>query len=101
MLEHVVLWKFADTAAGQTREENIARARAELLGLVGVVPQIREMWVSRDMAHTPASYDLMLRARFDSFADMEAYQVHPAHVAVANFVRGVVTSRVVLDTEEI
>ena len=96
MLQHVVLWKFADEA----KEENMARVRAELLALKGVVPEIREIYVGRDMAHTAASYDLMLRACFDSYADMQSYQVHPAHVAVADFVRGVVTSRVVLDSEE-
>ena len=99
MIEHVVLWKFADAAEGALREQNIASAREQLLALPAVISEIKFMQVGRDVCHTDASYDMMLVTRFESMDDLNVYRVHPAHVAVAAFIGRVTVARVALDAE--
>ncbi len=97
MIEHVVMWRFAESAEGKTREENMEIVRDRLLALPPVISEIKYMQVGRDKSHTPMSYDMMLVSRFDTLDTLHAYKVHPAHVAVAEYVAKVTTARVVLD----
>lgn len=99
MIEHVVMWKFADTAEEKTREENMAIVRAKLLALPAVIPEIKFMQLGRDVSHTEMSYDMMLVTRFESLEALHTYKVHPAHVEVASYVAKVKVARVVLDAE--
>ena len=41
MIQHVVMWKFADVAEGRTREENMEWVREHLTALIPIVPEIR------------------------------------------------------------
>ena len=98
MIEHVVMWKFKD-GEGRTREENMAYVRERLLALPAIIPEIRSMQLGRDVSRTEMSYDMMLVTRFESLDDLHVYKVHPAHVAVSEYVKRVRTARVVLDAE--
>ena len=99
MIEHVVMWKFADSAEGKTREENMAIVRERLLALPTVIPEIKFMQLGRDVSRTDMSYDMMLVTRFESLDALHTYKVHPAHVEVASYVAKVKVARVVLDCE--
>ena len=100
MIQHVVMWKFAENAEGKTREENMEIVRDRLLALPAVIGEIRYMQVGRDRSRTPMSYDMMLVSRFDTLDTLHTYKVHPAHVAVADYVAKVTTARVVLDADQ-
>ena len=95
MIKHVVMWKFKE----ENREENIKKAREMLLALPPVISEIKKMQVYFDVTHSDASMDMMLDTEFLTVEDMKTYAVHPEHVKVSNFVRSVVESRVVLDSE--
>ena len=99
MIEHVVMWKFADEAQGKTREENMQIVRDRLLALPAVIPEIKFMQLGRDVSHTEMSYDMILVTRFESLEALHTYKVHPAHQEVAAYVAKVKTARVVLDAE--
>lgn len=99
MIEHVVMWRFADSAEGKTRAENMEIVRERLLALPAVIPEIKLMQVGRDVSRTEMSYDMMLTSRFETLDTLHTYKVHPAHVAVAQYVAKVTTARVVLDAE--
>ena len=99
MIEHVVMWKFADNAEGKTREENMAIVRERLFALPAIIPEIKFMQIGRDVSRTEMSYDMMLVTRFESLDALHTYKVHPAHVEVASYVAKVKTARVVLDCE--
>ena len=99
MIEHVVMWKFADEAEGKTKEENLQIVRERLLALPAVIPEIAFMQIGRDVSHTEMSYDMILVTRFASLEALHTYKVHPAHVAVAQYVAKVRTARVVADCE--
>ena len=99
MIEHVVMWRFAESAEGKTREENMEIVRNKLLALPPVIAEIKYMQVGRDKSRTPMSYDMMLVSRFDTLDTLHTYKIHPAHVAVADYVAKVTTERVVLDAQ--
>ncbi len=99
MIEHVVMWKFAENAEGKTRVENMAIVKERLLALPAVIPEIKFMQIGRDVSRTEMSYDMMLVTRFESLDALHTYKVHPAHVAVSEYVAKVKTARVVLDAE--
>ena len=98
MIEHVVMWKFKD-GEGRTREENMAYVRERLLALPAIISEIKFMQLGRDVSRTEMSYDMMLVTRFDSLEALHTYKVHPAHMAVSQYVKKVSTARVVLDAE--
>lgn len=95
MLTHIVLFKFKDKSP-----ETLNRAKDMLMGLKGVVPELRYIEVGIDILHSERSSDLSLITRFDSMEDMKKYQVHPEHVKVLDFLATVRESAVAADYED-
>ena len=80
MLIHIVVWKYKDETPEVERREHIERLRA----LQGVIPEILEFEVGRDVLRIERSYDTGLVATFADLEALEAYTVHEAHQAVAS-----------------
>ena len=99
MIRHVVMWKFKELAEGKSKLENMEAVRDSLYALMPVIAEIKRMEIGFDVKHTDASMDLMLLTEFDTLDTLQTYAVHPAHLAVADYVRKVTDSRVVLDCE--
>jgi len=99
MIRHIVMWKFKESAEGNTREENMKLVKEKLLALRPIIGELRRMEVGFDIMHTDMSMDLCLLTEFDSVEDMKIYANHEAHLAVSKFVRSVIETRVVLDHE--
>ena len=99
MIRHIVMWKFKESAEGNTKDENIRIVKDSLFALVGMIDEIKKMEIGCDVAHTAASMDLALITEFESLDALHTYAVHPEHVKVADFVRKVTETRVVLDAE--
>ena len=97
MIRHVVLWKFREE--NEDKQKNMEHAREILYALKPVIPYLKRMEIGFDISHTEMSYDMMLLTEFDSVDDMKAYAVHPEHLKVRQFIRSVIESRVVIDTE--
>ena len=97
MITHIVLWKLIDDETHHA-EENAARIKRELEALVGVVPGLLTMEVSRGM-DLSAAYDLGLLSTFDTAESLKAYRTHPAHVKVAEFVHTAISGRTAFDFE--
>jgi Stress responsive A/B Barrel Domain len=85
MLTHMVVWKYRGDIDSGTREEHVARLRS----LSEVVPSIRSFDAGFDTLHLDRSYDSGLVAIFDDRAALDAYTVHPEHVAAAEFGRSI------------
>jgi len=94
MITHIVLFKLLNCTP-----ERAAEARGVLAGMAGKIPGLRHLEVGVDLVHSERSYDLALLARFDSLEDLQAYQVHPVHVDVLNYLQGVRQSAMVVDYE--
>ncbi|GAM09002.1 stress responsive A/B Barrel Domain protein [Geobacter sp. OR-1] len=74
MITHIVLFKLKEPTAS-----NIAAAREKLESMAGKIPMLRHLEVGVDLVRTERSYDVALYTKFDSLADMQAYQVYPYH----------------------
>ncbi len=94
MLTHIVLFKLKDRSSA-----NVARAAEVLRALQGTVPNLRALEVGVNVVESDRAYDIALLTRFDSLAAMQEYQVHPNHVKVVEYLRGVTESSVAVDYE--
>jgi len=83
MIAHIVLFKLKEASA-----ENVAKAKELLLSMDGKVPMLRHLEVGIDVIRSERSFDVALYTKFDSLADLQAYQVHPYHAdVVASYMR--------------
>ncbi len=60
---------------------------SRLRKLAGIIPEVESLAVGFDVLRLPRSYDLGLVAVFKDRAGLNAYTVHPEHVAVAELGR--------------
>ena len=85
MLTHIVIWKYKSDAGDEERREHVAMLRR----LPAIIPEVQSFAVGFDVLKLPRSYHTGLVATFKDRAGLEAYTVHPDHVAVVNFGRGI------------
>ena len=97
-IRHVVSWKLAAEDA-ETRHDQATEVARRLTGLQADIPQILAITAGANVAYPDANWDVTLVADFATIEALEEYQVHPAHVEVAGFVRSVVASRASVDFE--
>ena len=81
MLTHIVIWKYRADVSAEDRESHVALLRR----LPGFIAGIESFSVGFDVLRIPRSYDTGLVAVFRDRSGLEAYTVHPEHVAVADF----------------
>ena len=96
MLTHIVAWKYRADVPQSTRAEHVERLRS----VSSVVEGIESFDVGFDTLHLPRSYDSGLVAVFRDRAALDAYTVHPDHVKVADFGRGISDHVVSVDFEK-
>ncbi len=94
MVTHVVCFKIKDPAP-----EKLTEIRDLMLSMVGRVPPLLELEVGIDALRSGRSYDLVLIARFASWADLEAYQADPFHQTVLAHMRMVSENSIAVDYE--
>lgn len=92
MITHIVLFKLKDRTSARIEE-----ARNVLLAMDGKIPQLRHLEVGIDVVRSPRSHDLALITRFDSLEDLTAYQAHPVHQGVVQYIRSAAESSVTVD----
>lgn len=99
MIKHVVMWNFAEFAAGADRATNLTTASERLFALDGLVPGMLKLEPVIAEDRFEHSYHLALYSEFESAEALQAYATHPDHVAVAQFIGQVRTERVCFDYE--
>lgn len=100
MVKHIVMWKVDRHELHGSKEEIMQKIKVRLEGLKDQIEGIVELEVGVKYNESPAAYDVALYSVFTSKEALEAYQIHPKHIAVAEeLVRQVATSRVVVDYE--
>jgi hypothetical protein len=78
MLLHMVCFKYKPATSEATRADHRARLRA-----LGDVQGIEQLQVGSDVVRSARSYDTGLVISLTDRAALDAYQVHPRHVPVA------------------
>jgi hypothetical protein len=95
MITHVVLFKLQEPSS-----ENLAATRDKLLSMEREIPLLRHLEAGIDVIKSERSYDIALVTKFDSLAELQAYQVHPYHAGVVvPHMKSVCSSIVAVDYE--
>ncbi len=97
MIKHIVLWKLKNSAEGAGKDENAKKMKTALEALKAKIPQVRRIEAGINMIPSDAAYDVALYSEFASEKDLDAYQKHPEHLKVADFIGKIRESRVVVD----
>ena len=92
MFKHIILFKFREKADAN-------KAKLMLEALVGKVPTLRSMEAGVNILDTYRSWDLSLIATFDDKAGYEAYDEHPEHLKVREFIKGARLESAAVDYE--
>ena len=100
MIKHVVLFKLASSAEGNSMHENALYLKEKLENLQNLIPELLGIEVFINMPNVSAgNFDLMLIAEFENLQDLDIYVNHPEHVRVASFISKVKTDRAAIDYE--
>lgn len=98
MIRHIVMFSFKEQAQGRSKAENVALTKAMLEELPQKISLIRSSRVELNApGASEENCDLLLISDFDSLEDLEAYRIHPDHVAVGTFMRPLRTGRASVD----
>jgi hypothetical protein len=95
MIVHIVMFKFQE----ENKQANIIQAKQMLENLLGAVPSLRSMDVGMNFAKEDRAMDLSIITSFASKEDLNAYVIHPEHLKVVEFIKGVVEYSKVVDYE--
>jgi hypothetical protein len=99
MIRHCVLWTLKENAEGTSKEENARKVISALRELPHSIGEIRHCEVGLNKTGSPDAYDIGLCMEFNTMADLEIYQKHPAHLRFVEFIRKVREKRAVVDFE--
>ena len=97
MITHIVFWKLLRDDE-HNAEENAARIRRGLEGLVGIVPGLLSAEVGEGLDPN-GEFDLCLVSTFENRDALAAYRTHPEHVKVQTIVHAAICRRTALDFE--
>jgi hypothetical protein len=100
MVKHIICLKLKDYADGNPKPENAKLAKEKLLALKEKIDVIKYIDVGINAPEASQdNFDLVLITEFDSFSDLYAYQEHPEHVKVAEFIVKIKDVRACVDFE--
>lgn len=99
MFKHIVMWKLKDFAEGNSKAENAMLIKTRLEGLKEKISEIKHIEVGINILKAEQAYDAVLYSIFDTLDDLNAYQKHPEHVKVSEFIGRVRNERAVADYE--
>jgi len=99
MIKHIVMFKLKDID-GKTAYENALEAKERFNDVIANVKELKKGKIvinSKDADQS--NYTISLLCDFDTIDDLNAYQIHPAHVAFGKFIGTVKTDRACIDYE--
>ncbi len=100
MVKHIVMWTIKESSQPREKLELMAELKSRLLALKEEIPEIINMKINFNAIFAPhENYDVVLECEFASWAHLEVYQKHPAHVAVAEYVKNIRQNRAAIDYE--
>jgi len=100
MIVHIVFWKLHEQGLnGKSRQENATEMKRLFAELKPKIPGLLRCEIHTDVLHTPDSVDVVLYSEFESMAALDAYQPHPEHKKIIEFLKDVRYERRVVDYE--
>ena len=99
MIKHIVLWKLKEDEAGWSKLENAFELKRRLEALKNKIPEILELEIGFPIEKGETVSDVALYSLFKDKEGLEAYQKHPDHQKVVEFVKQIAVERRVVDYE--
>lgn len=100
-IKHIVLWQLHEHAEGADRLTNMQRMKDKLMACAHLVPgTVRFEVATATEAHgagLEATCDVVLYSEFVDQAALDAYQSHPEHLAIKDFIAAVRKTRACMD----
>ncbi len=99
MIKHIVMFKLKE-ADGRSEYENALEAQKRFDNVIANAKELVKGEVVINSKDAPESnYTISLLCDFKTIDDLNAYQVHPAHVEFGKFIGTVKTDRACIDYE--
>lgn len=99
MIKHIVFWTLKPDADGRSAHANALEIKSRAEALVGRIPGLLHLEVGIDFSRTDSSADVALYSEFPDRESLDAYQTHPEHLALVDFLGAVRETRTVVDYE--
>ena len=99
MVRHIVAWSFKEGFTEEEKQTHLQKIKSSLEALPAIIGGVVELNVQIALLDT-SNRSAMLNSLFESEEALKAYQIHPEHKKVSEFVRSVMEDRVCLDYEE-
>lgn len=96
MVKHIVLFQLKDGIDPQVKQNVMEKFRSDILALPAKIPFIQHVEVGF-CANPDEKYDIALYSEFSTLEEVNAYAVHPDHVAAASAIKPYVQSRACVD----
>jgi len=98
MIKHIVLFKMRDDIDATTKATELKAIKSGLESLMGIVPTLRSMEVGIN-CNPAEKFDLALISTFDNLEGLNAYAIHPDHLAVGKRIKAMLDVRACNDFE--
>jgi hypothetical protein len=96
MVKHTVLFKLKAFSSEEEKSRKINQIKLALLNLKTIIGELQSIEVGIN-ENPKEQYDIALTTTHHSMEDLEAYAVHPSHLAVSKIIREVLDSRACVD----
>lgn len=90
MWKHIICFKFKDRSEAP-------KVKVMLEGMMGKIPTLRSIECGVDIYASARSFDLVLITTFDDEVGYHAYDVHPEHNKVREYIHSVRETSVAID----
>ncbi len=99
MVRHIVAWNYKDGFSADENIENALKVKTELESLTQCIAGIMKLEVHINTLPS-GNRDVILNSLFESEEALAAYQIHPEHRRVSEFVGTVMQNRTCMDYYE-
>lgn len=97
MIKHIVMWKIKDELNGVKKDILLSQMKEKLLALPTTIDEIINFDVYINELSSTSHFDISLSATFETYFELEAYQIHPDHVEIGKFIQTIAIDRAVID----
>ena len=81
MIVSTILFKLKEKS-----DENFSLVEEKLMSMKGKIAQLKDIKVNANLRNSPADFDMIMIAEYESLKDFDEYAAHPVHVEVGKFV---------------
>lgn len=94
------MWKLDATYTAGEKKEILKTFGETLVQLKGKIDELKSIQVNFNSLDAPElNFDIILDTTFDSISALNAYQVHPEHIKVGQYVKSLKAQRSCIDYE--